>query len=117
MRLKYTLEKSADYLFDKERRMFLDKKNPLISQAQKEAVWAVTNLTSGGTVEQIIRLCAEGVLKPFCDLLAAKVTRLFRCVHNKFHNFLSGSGRFRTSFRLIRDFFPSFPYRQNVCQT
>ena len=62
-------------------------KNPLISQAQKEAVWAVTNLTSGGTVEQIIRLCAEGVLKPFCDLLAAKVTRLFRCVHNKFHNF------------------------------
>jgi hypothetical protein len=37
-------------------------------------VWAVTNLTSGGTVEQIIRLCAEGVLKPFCDLLAAKVT-------------------------------------------
>ena len=65
----------------------------------------MTNLTSGGTVEQIIRLCAEGVLKPFCDLLAAKVTRLVRCVHNKFHNFLSGSGRFRTSFRLIRDFF------------
>ena len=29
MRLKYTLENSADYLFDKERRMFLDKKNPL----------------------------------------------------------------------------------------
>merc|ERR1711864_62369 len=41
-------------------------------KAQKEAVWAVTNLTSGGTVQQIVHLCGEGVLKPFCDLLAAK---------------------------------------------
>merc|ERR1712058_54844 len=41
-------------------------------KAQKEAAWAVTNLTSGGTVQQIIQLCGEGVLKPFCDLLAAK---------------------------------------------
>merc|ERR1712133_126798 len=41
-------------------------------KAQKEAAWAVTNLTSGGTVQQIIHLCGEGVLKPFCDLLAAK---------------------------------------------
>merc|ERR1712112_429702 len=41
-------------------------------KAQKEAAWAVTNLTSGGTVQQIVMLCGEGVLKPFCDLLAAK---------------------------------------------
>merc|ERR1711971_512592 len=41
-------------------------------KAQKEAAWAVTNLTSGGTVQQIVHLCGEGVLKPFCDLLAAK---------------------------------------------
>jgi importin subunit alpha-2 len=55
-------------------------------QAQKEAVWAVTNLTSGGTVEQIIRLCAEGVLKPFCDLLAAKVTCM--CFQLQYQYFL-----------------------------
>merc|ERR1712025_740667 len=41
-------------------------------KAQKEAAWAVTNLTSGGTAQQIVHLCGEGVLKPFCDLLAAK---------------------------------------------
>jgi len=41
-------------------------------KAQKEAAWAVTNLTSGGNVQQIVHLCGEGVLKPFCDLLAAK---------------------------------------------
>merc|ERR1712183_32682 len=41
-------------------------------KAQKEAAWAITNLTSGGTVQQIVHLCGEGVLKPFCDLLAAK---------------------------------------------
>jgi hypothetical protein len=56
-------------------------------------VWAVTNLTSGGTVEQIIRLCAEGVLKPFCDLLAAKVTCL--CFRFRFQ-FARGS-----SFRIV----------------
>merc|ERR1712038_1545567 len=41
-------------------------------KAQKEAAWAITNLTSGGTVPQIVQLCGEGVLKPYCDLLAAK---------------------------------------------
>merc|ERR1712113_874430 len=28
-----------------------------------------TNLTSGGTLEQIVALCTSGVMKPFCDLL------------------------------------------------
>ena len=41
-------------------------------KAQKEAAWAVTNLTSGGSVEQIVSLCQAGVLRPFCDLMAAK---------------------------------------------
>jgi importin subunit alpha-2 len=41
-------------------------------KAKKETAWAITNLTSGGTVSQIVHLCGEGVLKPFCDLLAAK---------------------------------------------
>ena len=28
-------------------------------KAQKEAAWAVTNLTSGGSVQQIVHLCGE----------------------------------------------------------
>ena len=31
-------------------------------KAQKEAAWAVTNLTSGGTVQQIVHLCGEVTL-------------------------------------------------------
>jgi len=41
-------------------------------KSQKEAAWAVTNLTSGGSVEQIIVLCQYGVIRPMCDLLAAR---------------------------------------------
>ena len=41
-------------------------------KSQKEAAWAVTNLTSGGSVEQIIVLCQFGVIRPLCDLLAAR---------------------------------------------
>lgn len=41
-------------------------------KSQKEAAWAITNLTSGGSVEQVIALCQFGVLKPFCDLLTAR---------------------------------------------
>ena len=38
-------------------------------KAQKEAAWAVTNLTSGGTVQQIVHLCGEVTLDIFCDWL------------------------------------------------
>ena len=36
-------------------------------KAQKEAAWAVTNLTSGGTVQQIVHLCGEVTLDIFCN--------------------------------------------------
>ena len=32
----------------------------------------MTNLTSGGSIEQIVALCQLGVLGPFCDLLSAR---------------------------------------------
>jgi importin subunit alpha-2 len=41
-------------------------------RSQKEAAWAVTNFTSGGSVQQLAALVQNGVLKPFCDLLNSK---------------------------------------------
>merc|ERR1712154_652661 len=58
-------------------------------KAQKEAAWAVTNLTSGGTVRQIVHLCGEGVLKPFCDLLAAKDDKTVGVVLDGINNILT----------------------------
>jgi len=58
-------------------------------KAQKEAAWAITNLTSGGTVQQIVHLCGEGVLKPFCDLLAAKDDKTVGVVLDGISNILA----------------------------
>ena len=46
---------------------------------QREAAWAVTNLTAGGTKAQTMELVNYGVIEPFCKLLAiqdAKVGHL-----------------------------------------
>lgn len=40
--------------------------------SQKEAVWAVTNLNSGRTVEQIAYLVQLGAIKLLCDNLTVK---------------------------------------------
>lgn len=39
---------------------------------QREAVWAITNLTSGGSVQHLAQLVQSGVLSPFCNLLESK---------------------------------------------
>lgn len=41
-------------------------------KTQKEAVWAVTNYTSGGTIEQVIYLVQANVLEPLLNLLCTK---------------------------------------------
>lgn len=43
---------------------------------KKEAAWAISNATSGGTHEQIKYLVSQGCIKPLCDLLSASDVRI-----------------------------------------
>ena len=45
-------------------------------KAQRKAVWAIKNLTAGGTIEQIMKIVTAGALKPLCDLLVVKETEI-----------------------------------------
>ena len=39
-------------------------------------MWAIKNLTAGGTIEQIMKVVTAGALKPLCDLLVVKETEI-----------------------------------------
>ncbi|KAK1280066.1 Importin subunit alpha-1 [Acorus gramineus] len=43
---------------------------------RKEAAWAISNATSGGTHEQIKFLVSQGCIKPLCDLLVCPDPRI-----------------------------------------
>lgn len=45
-------------------------------QTQKEAAWAISNLTISGSREQVAQLIQEGVIPPFCELLSCKDTQV-----------------------------------------
>jgi importin subunit alpha-1/8 len=60
-------------------------------KCQKEAAWAITNLTSGGTIEQISLVVQCGGLKPICDLLTSKDTKLLHVLLDGISNILEVS--------------------------
>jgi importin subunit alpha-1 len=43
---------------------------------KKEAAWAISNATSGGTHDQIKYLVNQGCIKPLCDLLTCQDARI-----------------------------------------
>lgn len=58
------------------------------AKSQKEAAWAVTNLTSGGLPEHIVYLVNCGVLKPMCNLLDTKDSKVIVVVLDGLANIL-----------------------------
>lgn len=61
-------------------------------QTQKEAAWAISNLTISGNRMQVVRLIQEGVIPPFCNLLSCKDTQVIQVVLDGIHNMLKISG-------------------------
>jgi len=59
---------------------------------QKEAAWAISNLTISGNREQIARLVQEGVIPPFCDLLVCKDNQVIQVVLDGINNMLKVAG-------------------------
>ena len=57
-------------------------------KSQKEAVWAVTNLTSGGTMEQIGFLVNLGVIPHICNMLTVKESKVVLVILDALGNVL-----------------------------
>uniref|UniRef100_A0A4W3IWB8 Karyopherin subunit alpha 6 n=1 Tax=Callorhinchus milii TaxID=7868 RepID=A0A4W3IWB8_CALMI len=57
-------------------------------RTRKEAAWAITNATSGGTPEQIKYLVNLGCIKPLCDLLTVMDSKIVQVALNGLENIL-----------------------------
>ncbi|XP_002125503.2 importin subunit alpha-4 [Ciona intestinalis] len=61
-------------------------------QTQKEAAWAISNLTISGNKEQVVYVCEQGVIPPFCNLLVAKDNQVVQVVLDGINNILKMAG-------------------------
>ena len=57
-------------------------------KSQKEAVWVMTNLTSGGSMEQIAYCVHSGAIKPLCEMLTVKDAKVITVVLEAVNNIL-----------------------------
>lgn len=60
-------------------------------KSQKEAAWAITNFTSGGSAQQLGMLVKMGALKPMCNLLNSKDWKTVSVVLDGLTNILNVS--------------------------
>lgn len=61
-------------------------------QTQKEAAWAISNLTISGKKEQVAYVVEMGVLPPFCNLLSVKDAQVVNVVLDGINNILKMAG-------------------------
>ena len=62
-------------------------------KSQKEAAWAVTNFTSGGTAAQLGQLVEMGALEPMCNLLNSKDSKTIIVVLEGLNNILGAAAK------------------------
>lgn len=61
-------------------------------QTQKEAAWAISNLTISGTKAQVSYLVEQGVVAPLCNLLTVKDPQVVQVVLDGLNNILKIAG-------------------------
>ena len=61
-------------------------------QTQKEAAWAVSNLTISGNKQQVMALVENSVIPPLCNLLTIKDTQVVQVCIDGINNILKIAG-------------------------
>lgn len=57
-------------------------------KTRKEAAWAITNATSGGTAEQVRYLAEQNCIPPLCELLTVMDVKIIQVALNGLENIL-----------------------------